>query len=106
MEEVEVQGRVREWRWECGEMEKRVREVRSEEVRLRGALEQREREAIAHLREVSWKYVDRSLVWLLPGAKVGHVIHVYVWLQKSEWNPIVCIVMCIEHFMFRFIHHG
>ena len=49
-----MQGRVREWRWECGEMEKRVREVRSEEVRLRGALEQREREAIAHLREVSW----------------------------------------------------
>ena len=101
-----MQGRVREWRWECGEMEKRVMEVRSEEVRLRGALEQREREAIAHLREVSWKYVDRSLVWLLPGAKVEHVIHVYVRLQKSEWNPIVYIVMCIEHFMFRFIHHG
>ena len=55
-----MQGRVREWRWECGEMEKRVREVRSEEVRLRGALEQREREAIAHLREVSWKYVSKS----------------------------------------------
>ena len=52
-----MQGRVREWRWECGEMEKRVR---SEEVRLRGALEQREREAIAHLREVSWKYVSKS----------------------------------------------
>ena len=55
-----MQGRVREWRWECGEMEKRVKEVRSEEVRLRGALEQREREAIAHLREVSWKYVSKS----------------------------------------------
>ena len=88
-------------------MEKRVREVRSEEVRLRGALEQREREAIAHSREVSWKYVCQSLVWLLPGAKVGHVIHVYnVRLQKSECNPIVYIVICIEHFMFRFIHHG
>ena len=89
-----MQGRAREWRWECGEMEKRVREVRSEEVRLRGALEQREREAIAHLREVSWKYVDRSLVWLFPGAKVIHekpcayVIHVYVRLQKSECRGI------------------
>ena len=77
-------------------MEKRVREVRSEEVRLRGALEQREREAIAHLREVSWKYVDRSLVWLFPGAKVIHETKHFCTLYKPSALFMVCILCVVQ----------